>query len=189
MSAQNDDHRMTVEDDRVVSLDYTLKVDGGVVDKSEENDPIQFIQGHGQIIPGLEKQLYGMSIGESKNVVVPPAEGYGEADSSAYAEIPRAEFPPHIPLETGVALQLRDKDGDMLDAYIVEVRDDNVVLNFNHPLAGKELHFSVTVVDLRDATEEELSHGHVHSEDGYDEDEEEWEEDEDDVEDDNLEAT
>jgi FKBP-type peptidyl-prolyl cis-trans isomerase SlyD len=99
-------------------------------------------------------------------------------------------------LETGVALQLRDQDGDMLDAYIVEVRDDNVVLNFNHPLAGKELHFSVTVVDLRDATAEELSHGHVHSDDG---DEEEWEEeededewlddDEDDVEDDDLEAT
>jgi len=173
------DSRLTVKDDMVVSLDYVLKVDGGVVDKSEENDPIQFLQGHGQIIPGLERQLYGMSIGESRTVVVSPADGYGEADNDAYAEVPRSEFPPQIPLETGIALQLRDETGGVMDAYIVEVRDDVVVLNFNHPLAGKELHFSVTVVDLRDATEEELEHGHVHGEE-YDDDEDWDEEDEDD---------
>jgi FKBP-type peptidyl-prolyl cis-trans isomerase SlyD len=179
---QSLDSRKTIQDDQVVSLDYILTVDGGVVDKSEENEPIQFIQGHGQIIPGLERQLYGMSIGESKKVVVAAAEGYGEPDSDAYAEVPRSEFPPHIPLENGVALQLRDQNGDVLDAYIVEVGSDTVRLNFNHPLAGKELHFQVTVVDLRDATDEELSHGHVHSEgeEFYDEDELDGEDFEDD---------
>jgi FKBP-type peptidyl-prolyl cis-trans isomerase SlyD len=175
---ESNDQRKMVTDDTVVTLDYTLKVDGGVVDTSEENEPIQFIQGQGHIIPGLERQLYGMGIGESKSVVVPPAEGYGEVDANAYADIPRNEFPPHIPLETGVTLQLRDQQDEVLDAYIVEVRDDVVRLNFNHPLAGKELHFTVKVVDLRDATEEEISHGHVHGE-GGDEDEEEWGDDED----------
>lgn len=190
------DHHRTVQDNTVVSLDYTLKVDGGIVDQSDENEPIQFIQGQSQIIPGLERQLYGMSVGESKKVVVPPAEGYGEADTEAFADIPRSEFPSHIPLETGVGLQLRDREGEVLDAYIVEVREDVVRLNFNHPLAGKELQFDVKVVDLRDATEEELAHGHVHNADGDEEDDlededffieddeewedEDWEEDEED---------
>ena len=169
---ESNDSRKTIQDDTVVTMDYTLKVDGGVVDKTEGDDPIQFIQGHGQIIPGLERQLYGMTVGESKRVVVTPDEGYGEADENAYADIPRNEFPPHIPLETGVALQLRDQQGEVLDAYIVQVRDESVRLNFNHPLAGKELHFSITVVDLRDATEDELSHGHLHDGDEHEEGEE-----------------
>lgn len=172
------DTRKTVQDNTVVSLDYTLTVDGGIVDQSDENEPIQFLQGHGQIIPGLEKQLYGMSIGESKKVVVPPAEGYGDADEDAFADIPRNEFPPQIPLEEGVALQLRDQSGEVIDAYIVDVKMDTVRLSFNHPLAGKELHFSVTVTDLRDATEDELAHGHVHGEGDEFDDEDEWEEEE-----------
>lgn len=152
----------TIQDDTVVTLDYTLKVDNDVVDSSEGSEPIQFIQGHQQIIPGLEKTLYGMKVGESKQVVISPKEGYGELDESAYADIPRNEFSSNIPLEEGVALQLKDEDGEVLDAYIVKVGKNNVRLSFNHPLAGKELHFSVKVVDLRNATAEELSHGHVH---------------------------
>lgn len=168
------DSRKTVQDNMVVSLDYVLRVDGGIVDKTEENEPIMFLQGHGQIIPGLERQLYGMSIGESRTVLVSPEEGYGEEFSDAYAEVPREEFPPHIPLETGTALQLRDEQGEIVNAYIVEVRDESVRLNFNHPLAGKELQFQVTVTDLRQATEEEMVHGHVHGDDGLDEDDDEF---------------
>ncbi|HEX7973240.1 MAG TPA: peptidylprolyl isomerase [Anaerolineales bacterium] len=182
---ETEDQRTTVQDDKVVTMDYTLKVDGEVVDSSDNNEPIQFIQGQGQIIPGLERQLYGMTIGESKNVVVPPGEGYGEVDSGAYTDIPRSDFPPHIPLETGIQLQLRDQNGEVMDAYITEVRDEDIRLNFNHPLAGKELHFAVSVVDVRNATAEELAHGHVHGEAGeedeFDEDEEdegEWDEEE-----------
>lgn len=151
-----------IEENSIVTLDYTLKVDGGVIDTSEGNEPIEFIQGQGQIIPGLENELYGMEIGDSKDVVVSPSQGYGEVDSEAFADIPREEFPSNIPLEEGVALQLKDQEGNVLEAHIVEVGEKTVRLNFNHPLAGKELHFSVKVVGIREATDEELSHGHVH---------------------------
>jgi len=154
-----------IENDSVVTLDYTLKVDGGVVDTSEGAEPIEFIQGQGQIIPGLENELYGMAIGDSKDVVVPASQGYGEIDSDAYADIPKQEFPSNIPLEEGVALQLRDQEGNVLEAHIVEVGEKTVRLNFNHPLAGKELHFSVKVVGIREASNEEISHGHVHQHD------------------------
>ncbi|HEX9029090.1 MAG TPA: peptidylprolyl isomerase [Anaerolineales bacterium] len=178
---ETEEQRMSVQDTKVVTLDYTLKVDGDVIDSSDGGEAIQFIQGQGQIIPGLERQLYGMTAGESKQVVVSPAEGYGEVDNGAFTDIPRSDFPPHIPLETGIQLQLREQDGEVTDAYIVEVGEETVHLSFNHPLAGKELHFSITVVDVRDATEEELAHGHVHSEMGEDEDldeDEEWDEEE-----------
>ena len=186
MNEKIDQHR-TVQDNKVVTLDYTLKVDGGVIDTSEGGEPIQFIQGQGQIISGLEKNLYGMQVGESKDVVVPPEEGYGEVDDSAFADVPRSEFPTNIPIEPGVALQLRDQKGEVLEAYIVEVYPDSVRLNFNHPLAGKELHFSVNVVNIRDATREEIVHGHVH-EQNEDEDEEDFEDFEDELEDEDEES-
>ncbi|MEJ2706737.1 MAG: peptidylprolyl isomerase [Anaerolineales bacterium] len=161
MNKENNQPEVVAED-TVVSMDYTLKVDGEVIDTSEGSEPIQFIQGRGQIIPGLESELNGMAVGDSKEVVVQPGEGYGEIDEKAFANIPRKEFPSNIPLEKDVKLQLRDDEGNILDAYIENVKEKSVRLNFNHPLAGKELHFDVTVVDLRDATEEELAHGHVH---------------------------
>ncbi|UCH60055.1 MAG: peptidylprolyl isomerase [Anaerolineales bacterium] len=152
----------SVEDDVVVTLDYTLTVDGEIIDTSEEDGPIQFIQGSGHIVAGLERAIYGMQMGESKEFTISAADGYGEEDPEAIADIPRSEFPPEIPLEPGVELQLTDKEGDELEAYIVSVDKGVVRLNFNHPLAGKELHFSVEVTDLRSATPEELDHGHVH---------------------------
>jgi FKBP-type peptidyl-prolyl cis-trans isomerase SlyD len=170
----NDPQSIRVEDDKIVTLDYTLTVDGEVIDSSEGSEPIQFIQGRGQIIPGLERELYGMEIGDSKNVSVTAQEGYGEEDPEAFADVPRQQFPPQIPLEPGVEIQLRDEEGQVLDARIHSVREESIRLNFNHPLAGKELNFDVTVVDLRHATPEELEHGHVHGED-IDEDEDEEE--------------
>ncbi len=170
------DTLMNIRDDLVVSLDYTLKVDGAVIDKSENGEPIQFIQGQGHVIPGLERQLYGMTIGESKLLVIPPAEGYGEVDDDAYANVPRSQFPADIPLELGIALQLRDQRGEVLNATIEEINQEAVRLNFNHPLAGKELIFTVKVVDLREATQEEMDHGHVHDPDDEDED---WDEEDD----------
>jgi FKBP-type peptidyl-prolyl cis-trans isomerase SlyD len=169
-----------VAKDTVVSLDYTLRVDGVVVDTSEKSEPIQFIQGHGHIISGLENQLYGMQVGEQKKVSVSASDGYGEVDKSAFADVPRDEFPADIPLKTGIGLQLRDQDGHVMEGYISEVGEKSVRLDFNHPLAGKDLDFSIEIVDLRNATAEELSHGHVHFEEseGGDEDDEEWEDEE-----------
>jgi FKBP-type peptidyl-prolyl cis-trans isomerase SlyD len=164
--------------DTVVSLDYTLRVDGVVVDSSEKSEPIKFIQGHGHIISGLEDQLYGMQVGEHKQVSVSAREGYGELDESAYADIPRDEFPPDVPLKTGIGLQLRDQDGNVTEAYIREVGEKSVRLDFNHPLAGKDLDFSVEVVDLRHATAEELSHGHIHFEAGEAQEDADWEDEE-----------
>ncbi len=154
-----------VVDDVIVTLEYTLTVDGEVVDSSEGEGPIQFIQGKGQVVEGLEQALYGMHVGERKELVVPPAGGYGEPDSNAIADIPKSEFPDEIPLQPGIELQLTNQEGDELEAFIVSVGKDTVRLDFNHPLAGKELHFAVQVSGLRHATPEELDHGHVHHDD------------------------
>lgn len=153
-----------VADDIVVTMEYTVKVDGEVVDSSDDHEPIEFLQGHGQVISGLEKQLYGMAVGESKSFVVAARDGYGERDPDAIADIPRGEFPKDIPLEPGVELQMEDEDGDVMNAVIVSAGDQTVQLDFNHPLAGKELHFSIQVIGLRQATPEEIEHGHAHSE-------------------------
>lgn len=151
-----------IADDVVVSLDYTLTVDNKVVDTSQGNEPLQFLQGHDNIIPGLEQALYGMAVGEEKDVTVSAEEGYGEIDPEAFAEVPRDEFPPKIPLEVGIELQLKDQSGDIMDARIDAVNKSTVRLDFNHPLAGKQLNFSVQVVALRSPSPEELEHGHVH---------------------------
>jgi FKBP-type peptidyl-prolyl cis-trans isomerase SlyD len=160
--------KITVQDNLVVTLDYILTVDGEIIDQSGDAGAIEFLQGYGQVIPGLERALYGMAVGDHKQVSISAADGYGEIDEEAYAEIPLSEFPPEIPLEEGVELQLKDQDGDVFDAYIEEVLENTVLVNFNHPLAGKALHFVVTLVGLRSATEEELDHGHVHG--GHDHD-------------------
>ncbi len=164
-----------VADDVVVSIDYTLTVDGQVVDTTEGDEPLSFLQGHQNIIPGLERELVGMKIGDSKQVIVSPSEAYGEVDPDNIIDVPRSEFPEDIPLERGTELEVKNSDGEVLSATINEVNTDTVKLDFNHPLAGKELTFDVTIVDLREATEEEIAHGHAH----YEDEEFDYEEDED----------
>ncbi len=153
----------TVDNDLVVAIDYSLRVDGEVIDSSDENEPLEYLQGYQNIIPGLEKEMLGMKIGDSKDVVVSPAEGYGETDPEALMDVPKNQFPEHIPVEIGTELQVENEEGEPVYARIDAVENNIVTLNFNHPLAGKELHFSVTVLALREPTEEELEHGHVHS--------------------------
>lgn len=155
-------NKPVIADDVVVTLKYSVSVAGQVVESSADDNPIQFIQGRGDVIPGLENALYGLSVGDQKEFDVAPEDGYGEADPDAIAKIPKAEFPPEIPLQPGVELRLKDEQGDELEAQIVTVEDEIVRLNFNHPLAGKELLFAIQVIDLRKATPEELEHGHVH---------------------------
>ncbi|HMN61167.1 MAG TPA: peptidylprolyl isomerase [Anaerolinea sp.] len=184
-----------VADDVVVSLEYTLTVDGEVVDSTEGDDPIEFLQGHENIIPGLEQQLYGLKVGDKKQVSVLAKDAYGEIDPDAVVEVPRRDIPKDIPIKLGVELTVKNEDGELLDARITSIAKETVQLDFNHPLAGKDLNFDVTVVGLRAAEAEELEHGHVHGEDFdeddedmyefVDEDEEDFEEesDEDDLED------
>jgi FKBP-type peptidyl-prolyl cis-trans isomerase SlyD len=156
------DENLLVQDGQIVAMDYTLHVDGEVLDSSEGHDPLEFLQGAGNIIPGLESKLYGMTIGESKKVTVAPAEGYGELDPNALVNVPRSQIPTGIPLEIGTEIQVTDQDGHVMVARIDRVEDESVRLDFNHPLAGKELHFDVKIVGLREPTDEELEHGHVH---------------------------
>ncbi|GAP11255.1 FKBP-type peptidyl prolyl cis-trans isomerase/Apo-metallochaperone SlyD [Bellilinea caldifistulae] len=167
-----------VADDVVVTMAYTLTVNGEVIDTSEESDPLIFLQGYRNIIPGLERELYGLNIGDSKKVIVKPEDGYGDEDPEAFMEVPRSDFPKEIPLEIGTELEIRDEDDETLLATIDRVTKDSVRLNFNHPLAGKTLEFDVKILDLRAATEEELEHGHAHGGEEEDFDEFDFEDEE-----------
>ena len=152
----------TVEDGVVVSMEYTLHVDGELLDSSVGQGPLQFLVGYGNIISGLEEELKGMKVGDSKDVVVQPQNGYGEFDEKAFMQVPRQDFPKEMPVEAYAELTVRDDAGNARYARIDNIDGDTVTLNFNHPLAGDELHFHVKVVDLREPTDEELEHGHVH---------------------------
>jgi FKBP-type peptidyl-prolyl cis-trans isomerase SlyD len=152
----------SVKDGVVVSMEYSLHVDGELLDTSDGQGPLQFLVGYGNIISGLESEMMGMKIGDSKKVVVQPADGYGEFDDAAFMEVPRAQFPKDMQLEEGVELTVRDDEGHAQYARVETVSANAVTLNFNHPLAGAELHFDVKVIALREPSEEELEHGHVH---------------------------
>jgi FKBP-type peptidyl-prolyl cis-trans isomerase SlyD len=157
----------SVQNDVVVTMEYTLHVDGEKIDSSEGQEPLQFLVGYGNIISGLEREMMGMKIGDSKDVVIQPADAYGEFDEEAFLEVPRGEFPTDMPVEEGLELTVRDDSGQARYARIDAVEGDNVTLNFNHPLAGDELHFNIKVVGLREPTDEELQHGHVHQPGGH----------------------
>jgi FKBP-type peptidyl-prolyl cis-trans isomerase SlyD len=151
-----------VIDDVVVSLAYKLTVDGEVLDMADDHDAIQFLQGRKNIISGLESQIAGMKVGESKQVVVPAETGYGPIDKNAIDDIPLSEFPEEVEPEVGMELEVKDKEGNEMFGKVLSIQGETATMDFNHPLAGKELHFDVKVVDLRQATAEELAHGHVH---------------------------
>lgn len=154
---------LKVDDGVVVSMHYTLHVDGKLVDASSESAPLQFIQGMGHIVPGLEQQLYDLRIGDRKSVHVAPRDGYGEPDAAAYMDAPLEAFPAGVPLDPGTELQLQDRAGHPAYARIESISGGNVRLNMNHPLAGKTLEFDVTIAGLRPASPEEVAHGHVHT--------------------------
>lgn len=169
----NNNKPTVIAENVVVTLEYELTVDGEVVDSSEEGDPIVFLQGSNQLVPGLENALPGLKAGESKEITVTPEEGYGEYDPDSIVEVARSEFPDDFPLEPGVEITVHtdesdDEFEDMMEATIVKVDKFVVTLNFNHPLAGKTLNFKVKVLELREATPEEIEHGHVHGDHDYD---------------------
>ena len=141
----------------VVSMDYTLSLDDGeVVDSSEGRGPLEFIHGHGRIISGLESALFGMALGETKTVVVPPEDGYGVHDSDLYETVPRSAFPDNVDLKEGMGFRMRGAAGKIVVAYVDTIGEDEVTLNLNHPLAGKTLHFDVEISGIREASAEEL---------------------------------
>ncbi|HEY73130.1 MAG: peptidylprolyl isomerase [Chloroflexi bacterium] len=141
---------LTVTDGLLVSLDYVLHLDGGtLVASSDDRAGLEFVQGQGQIISGLEQALYGMAVGDEKSVVIAPADGYGERDSEAFRVIASEEFPPEMALKRGAAIHMRDEEGRAVVAFVADVRPGGVLLDFNHPLAGQTLHFHVRVSALQ----------------------------------------
>jgi len=158
--------QMDIRKGRVVCIEYTLRnKDGQVLDTSEGSEPLEYLHGHGQIVPGLELALEGAQDGESRQVVVSAAQGYGQRDEKAVFAVGRSMFPPDMEIATGETYIGRDTQGNPVPVTVVSIEADQVVVDANHPLAGQELHFEVTVRGVRDATAEELSHGHIHGSD------------------------
>ncbi len=158
-----------VADGKVVSLEYTLTdEDGDVVDSSEGGEPLHYLHGHGNIVPGLEQALLGKKVGDALKVEVEPEHGYGEYDPAGEERVPRDAFPAEIEIEAGMQFTATAPDGSMELVWISEVEGNELVVDRNHPLAGMKLHFDVKIVGMRDATPEELEHGHPHGADGED---------------------
>jgi FKBP-type peptidyl-prolyl cis-trans isomerase 2 len=131
-----------------VKFDYSLTVDGQVVETTKGKQPLAYTQGQNQLIPGLEKQMAGMKAGEEKSIVVKPEDGYGPVMKEAFREFDKTKLPKDVEPKIGMMLELKDKDGNAYPAVISEVKDKTVMLDFNHPLAGKELKFDVKVVSI-----------------------------------------
>jgi FKBP-type peptidyl-prolyl cis-trans isomerase SlyD len=153
--------------DRVVTIHYTLKDDqGAVIDSSSGGEPLAYIQGHGNLVAGLEKALEGKQDGNSIAVSVPPAEGYGVRDEALIQRVPKRALQGSGEIKKGMQFQARTEDGMRLFT-VTAVMGDMVTLDGNHPLADQTLHFDVEVVGVREATSEELEHGHVHGIGGH----------------------
>lgn len=153
----------TIADGSVVTMHYKLALDSGqVVDSSEGKDPLGYLHGAGNIVPGLEAAMAGKAEGESFDVKVSPEEGYGPRHDEAVQKVPRQAFPADADLKEGLQFQATGPDQRPLMGSILEVGESEVTVDFNHPLAGETLHFSIEVVGIREATQEEKDHGHVH---------------------------
>lgn len=142
---------MAIEKGSKVSIHYHLKVDGTTVDSSEGRDPLTFVHGEGEIIPGLENELVGMNVGDKKNVTVPPEDGYGEHHEEGVQKVPRQAFKDADELNVGNIVAIQAPDGQAFQATVTEIEGDSVTLDLNHPLAGKTLNFEVEVMDVEDA--------------------------------------
>lgn len=157
-----------IEIDAVVSIHYSLSLDGGQqIDSSKGSRPLDYLHGHGNIVPGLEEELTGRRVGDKLSVAVSPEKGYGLPDPEGVQELPRSTFPADLDLRPGAMLQAEDSDGHPLHLRVVSVGPDVVKVDLNHPLAGHNLNFQVEVMGIRTATQEELAHGHVHGPGGH----------------------
>jgi FKBP-type peptidyl-prolyl cis-trans isomerase SlyD len=139
----------TVSEGKLVRVHYTLTVEGKVLDSSKDKDPLEFQVGSRRVIPGFEKALMGMGEGEKKTFRIGPEEGYGLEDPGGVKEVARSALPPDIELKEGMVLYARGDDGQNYPVRVAEVKKDTVVLDFNHPLAGKTLNFDVEIVEIK----------------------------------------
>ncbi|MFP4430848.1 MAG: peptidylprolyl isomerase [Spirochaetaceae bacterium] len=154
---------MKVKKDAVVTIDYTLRNDEGeVLDSSEENGELSYLHGHQGIVEGLEEALEGKSEGEKVEATLDPEKAYGERDERLLFDVGRDRMPDDVDLEVGMQFLAQGQDGSQRPVTVSAIGDDKVTLDGNHPLAGERLHFDVTINGIREATDEEIDHGHVH---------------------------
>lgn len=158
---------MQIANHKVVSIHYTLTNDeGDVLDSSKGQEPLAYLHGFGNIISGLENALDGRSLGDKFTVAIAPAEGYGERDNDMVQSVPKSSFQGVDEILPGMQFQAQSPDGMQL-VTVIDVDGDEVILDGNHPMAGMTLNFDVEVTEIRDATAEELEHGHVHGPGGH----------------------
>ncbi len=138
---------MAISNDQTVAIKYELKVEGNVIDSNMDQEPLEFTFGSGQIIPGLESRIADLNEGEEASIVVPTHEAYGEYKEEAIQKLPKEQFP-GIELSVGLPLQGKGPDGEDVNVVIKEIYDDEVLLDFNHPLAGKDLNFKINIVSV-----------------------------------------
>lgn len=148
---------MTIEKNKLVSLNYTLKnVQGEIVDSSEGAEPLDYIHGYGFLITGLEKELEGKKIGDKFSVEIEPAEAYGEKNPELIFDVPRTQFDDGVEIAEGMQFEAAAPEGSRI-VTVTKVDGDNITIDANHPLAGEKLFFNVEVVNVRDVTEEEIA--------------------------------
>lgn len=154
---------MIVEQGKVVSIDYTLKnATGEVLDSSEGSQPLAYLHGASNIIPGLESALDGKSAGDQLTAVIEPDQAYGHREESLVGKVARSNLEGIGEISVGMQLQAQTPEGPRI-VVVTDVDEESIVIDANHPLAGETLHFEVTVKDIRDATNEEVEHGHAHT--------------------------
>jgi FKBP-type peptidyl-prolyl cis-trans isomerase SlyD len=158
---------MKISKGKVVSMHYALRdATGEILDSSEGQAPLDYLHGYGNIIAGLEKALENKEAGEKLNAVIPPEEGYGMREESLVKTVPLSNFQNPTAVEVGAQFQAETSQGPRL-ATVTQVDEQNVTIDLNHPLADQTLNFDIEVVEIRNATEEELAHGHVHGPGGH----------------------
>ena len=148
-TAEAKDVDMTIQKGKQVTFDYTLTVDGKVIDSSSGKKPLEYTQGDGKLISGLARQLEGMRAGDERTIVVSPEEAYGKIDPAASQEVPLSALPPNVKPEVGMTLQAQDPNGGMLLMRIAQIKKDTAVMDLNHPLAGKKLTFNVKILSVK----------------------------------------
>jgi len=149
---------MAIAENQIVSLEYEVKDGNEVVDSNVGGTPLVFMYGKGQIIPGLETGIANMNIGEKGNILVKAEDAYGEFNADAKQEVPKNQFE-GIDLELGMTLYGQGEDGGTVQVVVKEIGEENIIIDFNHPLAGKDLMFAVTINNVREASAEESMTG------------------------------
>lgn len=162
---------MKIQPQHVVSLTYNLYVDQNgtenLVEKTTEEQPLTFLYGAGQMLPSFEQNLSTLSTGDNFDFKLAAADAYGEYDDEAVANLPKEMFNGTDMPEVGSILPLQDNQGNRFQGQVVSVAEDSVIVDLNHPMAGQELHFTGTILNVRPATPEEMAHGHAHGPDGH----------------------